>query len=152
MVDDHPYPYNTPGDNGPSEGTGQEEGEVGVVLDAIIASPESEPAQKGVSAIEYAGQMQDPANSGEHAEDDTSPPVLRSAHPSASTGDCAFDPSNPLSGQFEGVRSVGVHNGQIGVNYEEGIDEEIEGRIERDSNGSHIEMQEMSTTSRDDVH
>ncbi|PSR74765.1 hypothetical protein PHLCEN_2v9562 [Hermanssonia centrifuga] len=155
IVDDHPHPCITPGDDGPSEGTDQEEGEVGVVLDAIIPSSESEPAHKGVSteiptmaAIKYAGQMQTPAKNGEHAEDDTSPPMSRSTHPSASTDERASDPRNPLSGQFEGVGSAGVHDEQTGIDSEEGI----EGIIRRDVNGRQIEMQEMSTMSRTEVH
>ncbi|PSS06614.1 hypothetical protein PHLCEN_2v3570 [Hermanssonia centrifuga] len=90
---------------------------------------------------------------GEHAADDTSVPISRSTHPSASTDDRAFGPPNPLSGQFEGVWSIGVHDRQIGIDYEEGIREEgIEGRIKRDSNESEIEMQETSTTRRDHIH
>ncbi|PSS06613.1 hypothetical protein PHLCEN_2v3569 [Hermanssonia centrifuga] len=38
VADGHPDPCNTPGDDGPSKGTGQEEAEVGATLDAISAS------------------------------------------------------------------------------------------------------------------
>ncbi len=160
MVDGHPNPCITPGDDGPSEGTGQEEGEVGAALDAITASSGSGSAHKGAStnipnmaATEDAEQTQALVKCGEHTADDTSPPISRSTHPSASTDDRAFGPPNPLSGQFEGVWSIGVHDGRIGIDSEEGILEDgVEGRIERGSNESEIEMQETSTTSRAHIH
>ncbi len=147
-----------PSYDGPSEGIDQDQGEVDALSsnsDAIILP--SEPAHEGMSTNIMAtmttdtGQTQAIASCGEFVpvnilpQDDNSP-ITRSTHPPASTDNRAFHPTSPLSGSFEGTELVSaVRSEQIGINSEGRNEGGIERGLGRDSNGSQIEMQEVSS-------